>query len=50
VGLLCAFGWWTLGLNTKHSAVDLDCSTEDGSSIIKVFERMAGVTIGGDED
>jgi 3-hydroxyisobutyrate dehydrogenase-like beta-hydroxyacid dehydrogenase len=23
---------------------------EDGSSIIKVFERMAGVTIGGDED
>jgi 3-hydroxyisobutyrate dehydrogenase len=23
---------------------------EDGSSIIKVFERMAGVTIGGDDD
>jgi len=22
---------------------------EDGSSIIKVFERMAGVTIGGDD-
>ena len=25
-------------------------SKEDGSSIIKVFERMAGVTIGGDDD
>jgi len=23
---------------------------EDGSSIIKVFERTAGVTIGGDDD
>jgi hypothetical protein len=31
--------WCAAGLNK-----------EDGSSIIKVFERMAGVTIGSDDD
>jgi len=41
VGLLCAFGWWTLGLNIKHSAVD-SIDLVLGSVLNKIYRWEPG--------